>query len=367
MQVAANLPAPQINGGLLLDTEGATKLKGWRFMGQRFIPDSYIFQQLVYANVGTEAKPRAFPKGLDVPAAMGSDRASAILKQMGESDYANYDRQMQKMRDEFGKVDQPTWTQNLYWGWLYSLKPLAAPKGDGYPAFMRNEAWTDKQLYSYLGSWTELRHDTILYAKQSYAVGSGAPAPPKATPTPPPPPRGYVEPQPEVYARLQALAQQTKDGLTARKLLAPDFSAEFDTMISLLTRLRNISTLELTGGSLSDTDYAFIREFGSSIKGVQDFTLNQADISSGADERMAIVADVHTDPNSGKVLEEGVGNALTIVAIAPVDGQPSLLVGASYSQYEFTHDMSDRLTDEQWQQQLNNPPPLADWTGSFSK
>ena len=37
----------------------------------------------------------------------------------------------------------------------------------GYPSFMRNEAWTDKSLNTSLGSWAELRHDTILYAKQS--------------------------------------------------------------------------------------------------------------------------------------------------------------------------------------------------------
>ena len=32
---------------------------------------------------------------------------------------------------------------------------------------MKNVAWTDKDLQTFLGSWTELRHDTLLYAKQS--------------------------------------------------------------------------------------------------------------------------------------------------------------------------------------------------------
>ncbi len=60
-----------------------------------------------------------------------------------------------------------------------------------------------------LGSWTELRRDTILYAKQVYAeMGAGALPPPA-----PEPPKGYVEPVPELYARLQALAQMTIDGL----------------------------------------------------------------------------------------------------------------------------------------------------------
>lgn len=363
MQAVASLPAPKINGGLQADNEGQTALKGWRFMGQRFIPDSYIFQQLVYDKVGTQVTPRSFPKGLDVTAAMGSNRAYAILKQMGEDKYANYDKQMQKLKGEFAAVDTTTWTQNLYWNWLYSLKPLTEPKGAGYPRFMQNDAWSDQQLYSYLGSWTELRHDTILYAKQSntiLATGMGIPA------NPPPPPRGYVEPQPDVYARLEGLAQQSVDGLTARGLLPADYRQQFETIITSTARLRSISEAELNGTPISDDDYTFIRNFGNAIAGVDSFVVSQDDLSNSADNRMANVADVHTDPNSGKALEEGVGNAFTIIVIAPVDGKPSLLVGSQFSQYEFTQPMDNRLTDEQWQQQLDrNPPSLADWTRSF--
>ena len=63
--------------------------KGFRFMGQRFIPDSYMFQNLVHDKV----KGRAFPLGLDVMAVLGSKRAYDILDSMGETGYPNYQKQ----------------------------------------------------------------------------------------------------------------------------------------------------------------------------------------------------------------------------------------------------------------------------------
>jgi len=84
---------------------------------------------------------------------------------------------------------------------------LLAPKDSRYPAFMQTQAWTRKELHTALGSWTELKHDTILYAKQVIAeMGGGGPEVE--------PPHSFVEPNPEAYARLLALASMTRDGLS---------------------------------------------------------------------------------------------------------------------------------------------------------
>ncbi|GAH96290.1 unnamed protein product, partial [marine sediment metagenome] len=73
------------------------------------------------------------------------------------------------------------WKQNLYWRWLYALLPLLEENKDvDLPCFIQSPAWVDKELQTVLGSWTELRHDTILYAKQSYTMaGKGMPPEPK--------------------------------------------------------------------------------------------------------------------------------------------------------------------------------------------
>src|SRR6185503_9894127 len=82
---------------------------------------------------------------------------------------------------------------------------------------MQSTAWQDKQLNTALGSWAELKHDTLLYAKQPYGgLGGGGDGP-----RPPDPvlALNYVEPVPEVYARLAALARMTRSGLEQRGLL----------------------------------------------------------------------------------------------------------------------------------------------------
>ena len=186
MSLAQQLPEPKIPNWIF---GTFTTYKGFRLMGQRFIPDSYMFAHLVLPEVGG----RLFPKGLDIMAILGSDRAYDLLDSLYEQTaYPNYAERIDRFQTEFRALSPAEWAQNLYWNWLYSLMPLLYEKGDGYPHFMQTIAWLDKELMTALASWAELRHDTILYAKQSMTPCKIAPGPPKS----------YVEPNPHLYARL---------------------------------------------------------------------------------------------------------------------------------------------------------------------
>jgi hypothetical protein len=358
---AMTLRPPKIVSSYVTDREKPEEMtKGFRFMGQRFIPDSYIFQQLVYDKVGTQDNPRLFPKGLDVAAALGSPRAYVILlHDYEEGQYANYMEQMQKLQNEFSQLPPEQWVENLYWSWLYALRPLLEIRGEGYPVFMQNQGWVDKDINTFLDSWTELRHDTILYAKQSYTMkATGIMPQPEAV-------KGYVEPQPEVYARLAALAKQMRTGLEGRGLLDAEYRDKLERLESLLLSLKTMAEKELAGQALSEEEYELIRNIGGILEGITTFSAKvKEQITSEADERMAIVADVHTDTNSGQVLEEGVGDASLIYVIALVEGKLVATQGGVFSYYEFTQPMSDRLTDEAWQA-LEPKPDLPIWTGSF--
>ncbi len=363
IEKAAALKAPKIISGLIVDDEDKAVLKGFRFMGQRFIPDSYIFQGLVYDKVGTQAKPRLFPSGLDAMAVLGSKRAYSILDGMGETQYENYVKQFEALKAEFAALKAEDWVQNLYWGWLYSLLALLNEKGDGYPTFMKGKAWVDKELNTSLGSWTELRHDTILYAKQSYTVLTGAVMPTAEA-------KGYVEPNPELYGRLASLAQMTFDGLQSRDLLTDTLASKLTDLKQTLLQLKTISEKELTGTTLSDDEYAAIRYFGNRLEGITTFPPEVASaVESDTDKVMAVVADVHTDANTGQVLEEGVGYPYHLLVVVPVDGHLTLCQGAAFSYYEFRQPMADRLTDEAWQAKLanNTAPETPAWTKSFTE
>lgn len=352
---ALDLREPLILGHPLDDTENLNQTMGLRFMGQRFIPDSYILGQLVYKNVGTIANPRLMPMGLDVMAAFGSKRAWELLD--GEKDYLNYVSQMEMLWDNIGNMTTDEWTHNLYYLWIYSLLPLLADPGDGYPYFMQSEAWVDKQLSTALASWAELRHDTILYAKQSYTYRLTA-VPDLV--------KGYVEPVPALYARLASLCNMMTTGLESRTLLSTLIESKLERLQTYLLDLQTISIKELEGVALTDEEYRVIENSGQILG---DIVAMPADdlITSDADDDMAVIADVHTDPNSGEVLEEGVGRPFVILVAVLVNGEVILTQGGVMSYYEFTWPMDDRLTDESWQEMLDlgEEPPLPSWTVSF--
>ena len=359
------------------------KTKGFRFMGQRFIPDSYFMGKMVFPTIGqpksegmftwgmTAGGPaKVFPRGLDVMAVLGSKRATQILHDLKDDNYKGYYESLEKLQSEIDEVKSGhNWNTNLYWGWLYALRSLLPEFGKGYQTFMTTTAYQDKNLNTVLGSWAQLRHDTILYAKQSYtAVATGA------MPHEPKPVQGYVEPIPEFYARLLALNKMTLKGLTEMKVLNEDWTNRMTEFNKIVSKLLAISEKELQNKELTEEEYEFIRNFADSLKHIcvkeehvsgKDWR-DEKDVS--ADYRTALIADVHTDQNTGKVLEEGTGNIeLMVVAYLQPDGRIVLGCGPAFSYYEFKWPMNDRLTDEKWREVLKGKetPQRPEWTGSF--
>jgi len=373
------MPPPQINSVPIYETQDKeTAISGYRFMGQRFTIDAYIFQSLIDRAV----KDRMLPNSLDIPAAFGS--ASALVLLADETaKYPEYSTQMTKLRTEISEIPKNVWTSNLYWSWMYMLLPYTdATDGVGYPMFMRNSAWTLKELNSFQGSWTELKHDTLLYSKAAMAeMGMADDEPEK------PDDRGYVEPNPVVFGRLAALVKQTKNGLKKRGLLTSEADEALGVLYDLSARLTEIAEKELSNAPLSDDDYEFIRTYGGELEHIWDtakhYELSQM-VHEWSDEKIdeaiadfltdeylyqhpcGVIADVATDPN-GMALEEATGFAKTIFVVFPRDGKLVLGSGTVFSQYEFTVPMNARLTDEQWHEIMNQNelPDLAAWKRVF--
>ncbi len=367
MQEAVELEPPQINSIPIFDEDllpdRQHEIMGFRFMGQRFTLDASIFQRLVYREVGenNQGERRMLPRALDIPAAMGSQEAYTILEEESDTDYSGYPENMQKMRDYISTLDKDTWVQNLYWGWLYTLDPLLGERGEGYPSFMQNTAWTRKNLNTFLSSWTELKHDTVLYAKQVYAeMGGGMEGVDD---------RGYVEPNPELYARLAALVKMTREGLDSRDLLEMRDYESLQRLEQLALFLKEISKKQLSNIPLTDEEYDLIRSYGGQL---EHFWL-EALRDKGVDHRSAIfdnpaalVVDVATDPG-GQVLQQATGHIFEIYAVVPVEGSLRIARGGVFSHYEFAWPLEDRLTNKKWHELLDThqAPPLARWTETF--
>jgi hypothetical protein len=402
------LVAPQDAGpGELL--EALNKTQGFRFMGQRFVPDSYMMGQLVWPTVGEPTRRgmftwvqsdggpiRGFPRGLDVLAILGSRRARELLHELGDDAYRHHDKMLSydeafdRLQKEYARLTDADWNRNLYWSWLYALKPLVAEFGPGYPTFMTTPAYRTKALNTALASWAQLRHDTILYAKQSYTMVRAM-----AVPHPPKPVEGYVEPVAEFYARLLALARMTNRGLTAMKVLDDAARTRLSEFEKLLERLLAISEKELADRELSQDDYQFIRQFGEHLQRVvvapnpkkvqalreamqraaqarewkrSEELGQQLATELGGAMKTTLVADVHTDMNTKQVLEEGTGYVdLGLFVYRQPDGRLVLGAGPVLSYHEFKHPMKDRLTDEKWRRLLveQGSPTETPWTKEY--
>ncbi len=357
--LAEDLPEPQIQAKYTTVTTPVGKQL--RFMGQRYVPDAHIIQELV--------KPieRPIPSGLDVMGVLGSDRAYDIQINVNHEDekWSGYPAAFDKMKDKFDKLDEEEWKSNMYYGWMWTLKGLLNKFGEGYPSFMTNEAWEDKSLSNALASWSELKHDTILYGKQSGAECGGGEEPPKI--------RGYVEPNIEVYEKLLWLTKYSRKNLKDRDIITGSLESKLQSFEDLIQFLINCSVKELRNETLTEDEYYQLLTYGGLLEYLTSSFAGDGmrwfEITSETDKNMAVIADIHTiapnDFSNGSYFEVGVGPAYEIYVVVPIDGKLYLTRGAVFSYYEF--EAEKRLTDEEWQKLLkeNKQPPQLEWMKSF--
>lgn len=335
--------------------------KGFRFMGQRFTLDAAVMQRLVYSNVkeNSAGENRMLPDTLDMPAAMGSEIALELLEEMGATDFAGYSENMAELRTTIANAPESAWNSSLYSSWLYTLAPLLTEKGDGYPSFMTSTEWGKKSLETFAGSFTELKHDTVLYSKQVMAeMGGGGPEPRDD--------RGYVEPEVEVYRRFMLLAGQTAQGLDGFGVLDDTDRENLARLEELAEKLMVISQKELRNEVLTDEEYELIRAYGGTLEHFWYEAVKDKDESGYADPReipASLVTDIATDPN-GTVLQVATGRPAEILVIVPVDGTLRVASGVVYDFYQFEQPISQRLTDREWRQMIGEWP-LDD--GSYNR
>ena len=360
------LPAPQINSLLVLSTRDIESDKGWRFMGQRFTVDAFIFQNLVSDRVPS----RKLPTGLDVMAVFGSSTARAALTEFGLDNYEKYDGQFAKLVK--GVQDQPEsqWTNRFYSSWLYSFFPLLGPKGAAFPPFMNAAAWGYKEMNSGLGSWAELKHDTILYTKMPEGVGGGGP--PGSGPAP-----AYVEPNPNAFYRMAYAASSLFQGLMGMKNISKTGESADVPLSFLLEEMADlgeqleafgeIAVKEIRGDPLTEGDLYGV--WG--CLGWVDCTTGERDDNPNRPKSppVPVVAAVagYTDLTTSILLEVGVGFVDRIFVIVPLEDKLQIAQGGVFTYYEFVQPRDNRLTDQEWRDKLlsASPPALPQWAPQF--
>ena len=324
-------------------------------MPQRYQPDA----EVLLKTVDYENKPtlRGVPKGLDFFAAMGVSAAEQILMEE-KQDWKDLKSAINAMKKRMGEID---WQETIATQWMNTLKVLN-DKGENLPYFMVTPEWDKKNMNAVLASWAELKHDAILYAKQPFGAecgGGGLPEPMV---------KGYVEPNVNFWKKAIELLNNTEKLLKEQNMLTEKVNDATSRIREEAQFLLVISEKELAGTPLTDEECDQIECIGSTFENISLDLIRQPDQYldgwsnvEGADKKVALVADVYTanaDNNPNKsILFEAVGDADEIYVVVEIDGYLYLTRGAVLSYREFTQPLGEqRLTDEEWQQQLEKNP-----------
>lgn len=318
-----------------------------RLLGTRFVLDSYILDQLVSPNVkdNPAGDRRLLPSGLDVAATFGSAKARQELDRSGAMAFKGYPEQLERMTSQVAERPPAAWGGTVYDAWLYALQPVLASHGTAYPPMMRTDAWAAKNLQSGLGSYAQLKHDTILYTKQSVAEGGGD--------TLPPPPRNWVEPEPVAFARLAAAVDLLRDGLSRRGLLSKEQRELATETSSLLALFARVAADELRGKAITKADNETLGYVGEAFEALWFKTSDVSEGEVSGDNDSALIADIASGP--GGILEVGTGRFDRILVLVPDDsGRFQVASGGVFSYHEFSSGPGTRLTDEAWRARLDS-------------
>ena len=330
------------------------------FFGQRYVLDSHVFSNVVYDRVPSK---RMMPSPLDVAyAALGNDQAGMMLK--SELERYNYASDLEAMRVIADEEPSAFWEQNLYNRWLGALRTLSPASAltegadEALPAIAKTEAWGARLLNTQLASWAELRHDTILYAKQSYTSGDSCEFP-----------DAYVEPYPAFFASMEEYAEHAQTLIAGLSFEAPEGTTQyFETFGSIARTLREMAEHQRTGTPHSEAHLAFINRavhvnsYGCGGPDTADGWY--ADLVYGQALQWApTIADVHTQPTDetgadvGRVLHVGTGETHLMITTVETCSGPRAYAGLVSSYYETIEEDWKRLTDPEWSDRLFDDPP----------
>jgi len=379
----------QIRGDVYFSPLGKEKVSlphSFTVLGQKFAVDSWALSKVVYDDILWDEKKvqRRIPSSLDVAFSVFGNDATvpALVDRMTYNrgrafrDGLNYQHNLAAVRNVIDSQKPEAWDENLYTGWLGALRELSQPTTDEkYPESMRTRAWAMKTVNTQLASWTQLRHDTILYVKQSYTATTKCEYP-----------AGYVEPLPQFWARLEKTVNRAADlieksiypksGKEAQKKQA-EFLRNFAKQVAVL---RGIAEKELAAKPLTAAETKFLKEVVQRVAhgsgetrygGWYPGLFYEKTTDSGVWD--AICADIHTDTpdqmagDPGCVLHQGVGN-VDYLLIAVESGKDRMVyAGPVLSHYEFEMAGVSRKSDEEWRQDINDGklPARPTWTRSY--
>lgn len=334
--------------------------KVFAFLPQRAVVDNTWLQNLVDTDPKSK---RPVVSGVDLMALLGNSLAERLT--LTNEDNLKWDKFKEKYEETKAMVDARTDKEekaNIYRTWLWVLKAFNNEYGEGYPDFMRSEKWQYKDLNTALASWAQLKHDTILYAKQ-FGAECGGDEPTDL--------RHYVEPNVNLYRRVKYLVGLTMDADEKYSLLNDEQKARLKDFDDMLEFLIKVSIEELKDETTSDEDNERLKVIGGEMENIfiafnKDDSGEEFEIPP-VDRDTANVADIQrigsnvVDKPEGSFLEVGSGRFSTIYVVYRLNGKYYLGSGSVMNYYEFYSE--NRLDNNEFKEML----PIYDMEGEKDK
>ena len=344
----------------------------FRMMGQRFVIDSYVFANVVFDKISFQGAKvwRGLPDPLDAMFVLGNDNALPLLQD--ELEAYKYSGNLDALRYLVDSYDPAFWEASMYNTWLQAIRELnPAEEQPGTPYFITTVAWQQQKLNTQLSSWTQLRHDNLLYVKQSYTGGVICSFP-----------HTFVEPYPEFYRKIGEYCERAGNYFTGLNSFGYRITYYFDHVREIMQKLAVIAEKELKREILSEDEIDFLKgmlrepEYMCGEPPVVGWITDlYYDVEKMVKEDY-VIADVHTQPTDelgnyvGRILHVATGEinlGIFLTGSPSSDYAPMAFIGPFMSYYEKVTENFLRLTDEAWTADVKSGkvPARPSWTAVY--
>ena len=334
MSVSYHTPEEQV----LSEQQAKDITAGFIFFGEKFTIDSWFFDQFTAGSAEKEStyKPRVQSALMVADNLFNTSITQRFAKLRLEKNATEFEitpAQIAGYNTIKGEVAKNTilttfnWGTTIYHRRLGMLTSLFINGWANAPYYQLDALYGNKLLNTFLGSYTELKHDTLLYVKQAYAeLGGGGDGPCNRTVDPPvlPVPKWYVEATPDVIDQIISLTQETNTFFSG---------AEYNTFLWYLQLFKKIAIAQTKNEKISDKDFEDLRLASTQLMSITTPTKLFGEPLQ-KEKRWSIIADIFT---SGKydALYEAIGRPYMMALMINDANGSRIALWPIFSHYEF--------------------------------
>lgn len=318
-------------GGLNRQSAEGQMNSGLRLLQSSFDPTRYVYDQLVYDQVGPalnfdtkvkDAENVTACAQTNAPAvrcrAFSLDIINAVFDEpiksgyfIKNTDYKSYGNQAPLIRNHFNGFDAVAWHDNLYWTSLDLVRHMLNNRRLTDFPYTQGDGWTEYNLGAASGAVLNAQFPVDSWSLAIKKDPGTAPESNIIT-------YSYAEPNLTLLNELLADTQMVFDVFVGLDLVKSN-NSDFNQMLADFNNLKNLQLKELAGEDFYFKDWAFLNEFVSRYY-----------LTNSADKAVSLVFPVPNNRQS-KVLKQSIDGVKLMVAVYHHQNRDLIAVGPIFN------------------------------------